>query len=637
DMRVPILVVALPAALVAACSPRSAAVYEAEYLFADHLGSVIAVEESRSPLSVPHYAIGYDERRVLFQHAPSRYRFPQVPSGPGARFLAAPAMDPRAWEKPTDGVVYEVRCQGDDGSWQELLALKVSPATDPEDRVWHDREVPLDRCSQPQTQVELSTSCGPQDHCAADWAAWGLPRVVHRQTFAPRSQRLALLISIDTLRPDRLGLYGAARGTSPELERLARDAVVFETAVASSPWTIPSHATMLTSADPRVHGADAKTSIAESVPLLAEILKAAGWQTAGFVDTAYLGRDFGFDRGFEHFDDDKPPKGDYRRGVRVTRQRVLDWLAGADDRPAFVFWHIMDAHGPYWASAPFSGMFRSSLTPPDAPDPRLAQLRDLAYHDYLKLDRFSSFEDLVAAYDEGIAAVDSALGGLLDVLRDAGLYDQALIVVTSDHGESFLDHGVWVGHGLFLTDDEIRVPLIIKLPGNRHAGRRVREMVGVIDVAPSVLDALGVAPPDSFQGRSLLSPAPGASGSLPESVYGISSNTGAAFLRTQSFKFIGAASAGPDKISEGHLKSRGGLEISLDTVVGEQLYHLRRDPQETTSIADHEDAALLERFRLQLARHAAECAARREGLPPPSAPELTAEAEEQLRALGYVD
>jgi arylsulfatase A-like enzyme len=628
---------ALPAALLAACTPRSEAVYDAEYLLVDHLDTAVAVEKGPQPLSVPHYAIGTDERRVLFQHPPSSYRFPEVPSGPGAVFRAAPMITPQAWDQPTDGVDFEARCQTGDGSWLRLLTLTVSPATDPEDRAWRDREVALDRCSEPQTQIELVTACGLHADCAADWAAWGQPRVVHRQTFAPASERLALLISIDTLRPDRLGLYGAERDTSPELERLARDAVVFETAVASSPWTIPSHATMLTSVDPRVHGANAKAPIADSVPLLAELLRAAGWQTAGFVDTAYLGRKFGFDRGFEHYDDDDPPPGDYRRGAAVTRQRALDWLAAADERPAFVFWHIMDVHGPYWTSAPFSGKYRATVAPPpEAGDPRLEQLRDLAYHDYLRLDRFASFDELVAAYDEGIAAVDAAIGGLLDVLRAAGVYDQALIVVTADHGESFLDHGVWVGHGLFLTDDEIRVPLIVKLPGNRWAGRRVHDLVGLVDLAPSVLDALGVTPPPTFQGKSLLSPAPGESGSLPQSVYGLSGNTGAEFVRTGGFKFITAAPAGSDKILHRHLKSRGGIEVDVEPLAGEQLYNLRRDPRETTSLAAAEDPQTIATLRALIARRDAEDVARSQGVPPPAA-QLTAAEEARLKALGYVD
>ena len=151
----------------------------------------------------------------------------------------------------------------------------------------------------------------------------------------------------------------------------------------------------------------------------------------------------------------------------------------------------MDVHGPYGAPAPYGGNSRSDVT--RLHDGTLGELSKLGYDDYLELDRFRNFEDLVASYDEGIAHVDAEIGRLLDLLRKSGLYDEALVVVTSDHGESLLDHGVWVGHGLFLTDDEIRVPLLVKLPGNLHAGTRVDRMVRLIDVAPTIVGVVGVA------------------------------------------------------------------------------------------------------------------------------------------------
>ncbi len=617
--------------LLSSCG-RAPVRYEAEYLLADHLDSAVAVRRVSHPLAAPHLAIGHDERRVVLQHPPSAYRFAGVPSGPGRRFLAAPTLNPKAWEKPTDGVVFEVLCRGLDDELTQLLSLAISPASKAADRVWHDREIELDRCSVPTTELELRTSCG--ENCIADWAGWGDPRVIHPQVLEPRFRRLVLLISIDTLRPDRLGLYGAARNTSPELDRLARDSIVFETAIASSPWTIPSHATMLTATYPQAHGANAQTPIPSSVTRLAEALTTAGWQTAGFVDTPYLGHKFGFDQGFEHYDDDAPPRGDFRRGARVLRQRALDWLARTDERPAFVFWHIMDVHGPYWAPAPFGGRFRDRLAPPSSPDPRLEQLRRLEYHDYLRLDRFASFDDLVAAYDEGIAATDAAIGGLLQCLRDAGLYEDAVIVVTSDHGESFLDHGVWVGHGLFLTDDEIRVPLIVKLPRNRHAGTRVEDVVGLIDLAPSILEVVGAQKPASFQGRSFLSAA-GEPTSPREAIQGSSGNTGAAFLRTSRIKYIAPATISRRKLVDDVLKMQADVSLPLDVLVEEQIYDLRRDPAELDPASGTSE--ILTTLRALVEAHAAASKARLAGSAPDeaSSPDLSPEVKERLRALGY--
>ncbi len=623
-----------------ACGSPEDATYEAEYLLVDHLNTMTSDAKRRRVPKSPRHAIGHDERRVILQHPPLTYRFPDVPSGPQARLAVAPIILPGAWDKPGDGAVFEATCRAPDGNPVQLLELSISPATNPEDRIWHDREVALDRCSQPTTQIELRTSCGPRDDCTADWAAWGHARVVHSQVPEPRFDRLVLLISIDTLRPDRLGLYGGPRETSPELERFARDAIVFETAVATSPWTIPSHASMLTSTDPCIHGADTRTAIADSVPLLAEVLKGRGWQTAGFVDSFYMNRKFGFQRGFDHYDDRGAPKGDYRRGARLVRQRLVDWLADADEQPAFIFWHIMDVHGPYRASAPFGGRFRGAVPPAEAPDPRIEQMRDLAYHDYLGLDQYSSFDDLLAAYDEGVAEVDSILGGFFQMLRDAGLYDDALIVVTSDHGESFLDHGIWVGHGLFLTDDEIRIPLIIKLPDNRRAGTRIRGLASLVDVAPSILDALDIEAPSSFQGRSLISASPG----QPGTATGFSENTGARFVRTEDFKYISPATVVAKKVLEGVLKSRGERGLPVVPRLREQLYDLRQDAQETATLTRSpagkqppDGADELKRFRAEFARVTMECGAWKARVQGAGVPEPTPEARRQLEALGYVD
>ncbi len=621
----------------AACSPRRTASYDAEYLLLEQIDSATMVETTRRGLRATRFEIDNDHRRTLFQHAASAFRFADVPSGPGASLQVAPMIDPRVWKRRSDGAGFEVRCLSSEGDWERLFELSINPAEKPEDRIWHQRQAPLELCSQPTTELELRTHCGPKTNCGADWTAWGNPKVVYPRSLKPRPERLVVLISIDTLRPDRLGLYGGPRPTSPNLDRMAADSVVFETAISSSPWTIPSHATLLTSTYPQVHGAGSKSPLPDSVPKLAEILQSAGWQTAGFVDTPFLNREFGFARGFDHYDDEEAPRGDSRRGARSTRQRLLHWLEEADERPAFIFWHLMDVHGPYGAPAPHGGKFRDATETETAdPDERLRFLRRFGIHQYLRLQRYQSFDELLASYDEGIAFVDEVIGEVLDILRATGTYDDAVIAVTSDHGESFLDHDIWVGHGLFLTDDEIRVPLVLKLPGNRWAGRRVPEMVGQIDLAPTLLDAVDVDTPDSFQGRSLISPAPGEAGSLPEIVFGYSSNVRASFLRTSEYKYIGAAEADWKRVASVHLRTRLEVESTLQPLLDEQIYHLREDTAETESLAESTDPEKLQHLRDLLESHAAESAARQDGRPVEE-PALSQEAREKLRALGYLD
>ena len=629
-------------ALVACEAPQPEAVQENEYLLIDQLEGATEVEAARHELSVPSLEVGFDQRRTLLQHPPSVYRFPEVPHPAGARLQVAPVLNPRSWNTKSDGVSFELLCQGADSTWQTLLNLQIDPVANPADRVWHDQDLSLEPCASPTTTLELRTECG--QHCAADWAGWGNPKVTWQSPFEPRPERLVLLVSIDTLRPDRLEPFGGRPGSSPHLQRLAADSVAFETAVASTSWTIPSHATMLTSSDPEVHGANSKTPIPEGLPLISEVLADEGWQTAAFVDSLYVSSKFGFDQGFEHFDDQKAPPGNYRRGAAVNRRRLMNWLnTAADERPTFVFWHLMDVHGPYGAPAPHGGKFRQVHETTEEAEQKAESWRQhllrFSYHEYLKLERFFSLEDLSASYDEGIAAVDAELGRLFDALRQAGLYDDALIVVTSDHGESFLDHDIYVGHGLFATDDEIRVPLLMKFPGNEFAGRRVERLVGLIDLAPSILDALNIDIPRAYQGQSLVSPAPGAPGSVPRVVHGLSTNTGARDLRTNEFKYIRAAEDSAEAIFGKRLRAKGELEPPFVQAAAEQLYDLRSDPGEQDSLIERGVTENLELFRLLVEERAEDSRTRREALDQlaEGAPELSPEDLDRLRSLGYVD
>ena len=616
-------------------------VVQEDYLLTDHLDSLEAVYESPQRIGTPLYEIGFDRRSTVFIHPPAAYRLEDIPNPPGTHFRTAPMMNPLAWAQPTDGVQFEVLCTDSSGAWHPLLDLSIDPANRLEDRIWHDVSLSLDACAEPTTALELRTGCGFAGNCDADWAAWGDPRITTLQEARLKPRQVVLLISIDTLRPDRLGLYGGRQGTGPAIARLAEDGVTFETAISSTPWTLPSHATLLSSSWPLVHGATAKTSIPRGLPLLAEILQEQGWQTAAFVDTPYLGSQYGFGRGFDLYDEDPPPFGTHLRTAALTRTRLWEWLNSADERPAFIFWHLMDVHGPYGASAPHAGTFRSDAAEEDTEDdPILSRLATRGYHDYLLLNRFSSFQDLLDTYDEGVASADAEVGKVLDFLRAAGLYDDATIVVTSDHGESFYDHGVWVGHGLFPTDDEIRVPLVVKLPGNEFAGRRVEHFVGQIDVAPTILDSLDIETPKTFQGKSLITPSPGDRETLHKVLFGTSTNLKASFLRTENFKYIAAGTKDPDYIANETLRFRPGHGLDVHELLSEKLYDLRTDPGETNSLIGPNAPRDLGTFQLLVSQHVRESLALKQELRSSShmdTPVLSEESRERLRALGYVD
>ncbi|MEM9553069.1 MAG: sulfatase [Acidobacteriota bacterium] len=599
---------------------------QGEYLLLNHLDRIEA--PSTWTIKVPSLEIGQDMRRALPMHPPFEARFSAVPAHEGGRLALAPALNPAAYDKPTDGVVFEVRCRDAAGDWIELLELELAPRQRPQDRGWQDREVSLAVCSRPTTEVLLRTTCGPLGDCKADWALWGEPSASVERDLKMRPSKFAVLISVDTLRPDRLRLYGGPRDNSPNLERVAADGIVFETAIAPSPWTIPSHATLLTSRDPRVHRADAHRAIAPGVATLADVLSTAGWQTAAFVDSPYLSSEFGFDRGFEHFDYRPAPPSNYRHGARAVLERVIDWLESADERPAFIFWHIMDAHAPYGAPAPHGGRFRASLDAADRSEsPQLRHLEEVGFHDHLRLDRYASFDELLASYDEGLAHVDGVVGRLFDLLQATGRWNDSTIVVTSDHGESFLDEDIYVGHGLFLTDAELRIPLLLKLPRNRGAGTRPLRIAGAIDIAPTLLNVLGVATPPQFEGRSLLG---GMDGRRDALLFGYSNNIGASFVRSQQQMYVTEATVPPEVIRERHLRAAPPVKLPLAEVLAERL--------ETTDGSDLSSESLetLGALRRILMEHRTSLESEADSSEEPIVPSLSDEELDRLRSLGYV-
>ena len=341
--------------------------------------------------------------------------FDDVPSGAEAVVkLGLAVWSTAPFSKPAE-VSLAMSCEGAADDAVELVRDQIVTGPGPE---WNDHHASLDACSRPFTTLELRSECvdGP---CDGVVVAWGAPRVEVPREGRSRAQRLVLLVSVDTLRPDRMELYGGPAAT-PALQRLARDGVVFESVVAPSPWTVPSHASMFTSTYPHVHGATGKQEISRDVATVAEVLQRAGWETAGFVDTPWLGR-LGFSRGHDHYDASRPPRPVSRWGVAVTAPRLLRWLTTVRHQQVYLFWHIMDVHGPYGSTAPFAGRRRVSVDTRTSAYPDISVLGTLGYHKYLDFGRFTTVEEAIAAYDEGITMVDAAIGRVLDVLRASGL------------------------------------------------------------------------------------------------------------------------------------------------------------------------------------------------------------------------
>lgn len=428
-----------------------------------------------------------------------------------------------------------------------------------------------------------------------------------------------ILFSIDTLRADAVGAYGGAVPT-PTLDALAREGVLFEQAYAPAPETAPSHATLFSGQDVLRHGLVRNGDpLPEGLPLLPEALRAAGWSTAGFVSSFVLDPRFGWSRGFESFDAAlsargatmHPPasyegrfwqrfrfEGFDRRAFETTRA-ARGFLAQARE-PFFLFVHLFDPHAPY--------------VPPDAYTQRLAGIRlDLEGRSVRGITP-RLLEGLVRSYHGEVLYADDAVAGVLEALRARGLHERTLVVLTADHGEGLGQHG-WLEHGLYLYDEQLRVPLIFVWPGVLPAGTRLRTPVGLVDVAPTLAELTGIRFPGASDGRSLAASL--RSGREPE----------ARGLLLYRRPYRGAPP--PERGEKWALRSEGWKYLR-STGRPDELYDLAGDPGELRDLAPS---------RAELTRRlAGELDARLSALPKPAqAGELSEETKERLRALGYAE
>lgn len=312
-----------------------------------------------------------------------------------------------------------------------------------------------------------------------------------------------LLVTVDTLRPDRLSAYGYRGHGTPHIDRLAAGGALFENAVADAPWTTPSMASVMTGRYPTLHGFKSNNvhRLDPEHVTLAEQLADAGWATAAVVGSFPLDSVYQLDQGFSHYDDDfttpvwvmpdhaferlgsgffESPESqrlfllskvlnDSRRLDAEVTDAALAWLDEAGSEPFFLWVHYFGPH-----------------EKPDWTVPESARQRR---H--------------VGMYDPGVVEVDREVGRLLDALDGAGRAERTLVIFHADHGESLGEQG-HLGHGPLLNDASVRVPMLLRLPGAIEAGVRVERLVRNVDIFPTVLDAAGLAPPGPLSGESLL-------------------------------------------------------------------------------------------------------------------------------------
>lgn len=317
----------------------------------------------------------------------------------------------------------------------------------------------------------------------------------------PRTPPDIVLIVVDTLRADHLGCYGCDRNTTRNIDKFAREAILFRNAISPAPWTLPSVATILTSQYPCVLGVrDKLMKIDNRFPLLPELLKQHDYQTHGIISHVALSAHLGFGRGYDIYDEDCSLGHEGVSSPEITR-KAISFLRKKHEKPFFLFVHYFDPHYNYILHR------RYNYYPSYIGRVKSGQPIYELWHMRFGLSR-DDINYLVSLYDSEIAFTDEHIGKLLDELKKQGLYDNSIIIITADHGEEFMERG-WIGHTITVHQELILVPLIMKFPGRR--ARVIDSPVGLIDITPTIYNYLRLTAPDDLDGKALdLNPKPGA-------------------------------------------------------------------------------------------------------------------------------
>lgn len=479
-----------------------------------------------------------------------------------------------------------------------------------------------------------------------------------------------ILISIDSLRPDHLGCYGYDRPTSPTIDRIATEGVLFETALSSTSWTLPAHAALFTALPDRVHGCtDDQKWLDGSRFTVAEAFREAGYRTAGFFSGPYLHPSFGFAQGFESYHDCTSYSGksiELAKGEALVASNgqlsqdlmhlsheditnpivlaeVKRWLAARPRGPFFLFIHLWDVHYDYVAPPPYDTMFDPGYEGPvDGRNLLRATRKPEGWTD-------ADVRHLKALYDGEIRYTDDTLGSILAEVAKGGLEDSTIVAVLSDHGEAFYEHGLF-GHRWTLHEEELRIPFVLRYPPKVPAGARVPDVVSIVDVAPTLLDLAGLPPLPAALGRNLtpLFDAAGRTAAAAGGATGAAAAMGAAMGTAAG----GAARPSPVEaaaIAELLVPANRIHHFALRAPDWKLIYDLNRrsfsvfdlegDPGEKAPLTEERlpfSMARIAEIYETTARSLNEAASR---LPTPGerdTPPISRMTEEQLRSLGYL-
>lgn len=453
-------------------------------------------------------------------------------------------------------------------------------------------------------------------------ACWFNP-VIYVPQENPRN---IILISLDTLRADHLSCYGYTRKTSPNIDLLAEDSALFINNFTTSPWTLPSHVSLMTALNcinHKVYYGDQKMN--PELRTLADFLRSDGYLNIAFTGGGYVSGIFGFNKGFDSYH----VKGDVNvpGAAGIIADSVLPWIEEHKDRNFFLFLHTYQIHSPYTPPAPFNEMFLDENA--EWKEANMGKLRLNHEHRFKSLPE-NLRQNIIALYDGEIRYTDEVLiKPLINLLKDLQLYDNTMIILTSDHGEEFYEHKSWE-HNHSLYNETIQVPLIIKFFQSKNGGDRIQKFSRLTDVMPTILDELGIKHSRYYMdGESVLSLLPGKN-QREERIFlaELANNAGESRIPKKV-----AMNKGENKIisndgySSEHLSYFKTPPPSLEKL---EIYNLRLDPGELKNSIDQNPSLVrdfLDFFKTNYVEFL-------KILPEKIA--VSSEIQKQLRALGYI-
>jgi len=417
-----------------------------------------------------------------------------------------------------------------------------------------------------------------------------------------------ILISIDSLRADHLGCYGYPRETSPNINLMSRDSVLFKKCISQGTSTLVSHAAMLTSLIPAHHGASMtkQMRLPDKVETFAQILKNNQYATVSFNDGGQLSTKFGLNRGFDHYDDHPKDRKILKLLFRKIVDKSIDWIEKNQRKKFFMFLHTFEVHHPYAPKKKYLEHFERGYSGKFGPIISIEEILEI-----FRKKTIISEEDrkhMINAYDAEIRSMDESFGRLMIFLKDKHLYDNTIIVLTADHGDEFGEHGAYGMHAHSLFNELLHVPFILKLGGNVQAGKEINSLTACIDFAPTLLELLGLPSLETSDGKSLVPLLLG------------DNNAGERFIIAQMDR--------PDNFAD---PENWALVTDRWKIYKDALYDLKNDPGEMIDFSSE-----YPELKESLKRVALEYMTERLSKVREKKIELDDELKEKLKSLGYI-